>query len=116
MAHPIDRERRRVRGVHLLRAGGRRRQIDRGRGGFRHGCIAMPQGSSPTWMVLMTFWAATSITETSLERPLVESRYFPSGVNAMCQARWPTRRYFVTAWLAPSTTAMRLAGPSATKT
>src|SRR5207248_3332780 len=81
----------------------------------RHGCaIVMPQGSSPTWIVLITFWAATSITETSLEIPLVTSRYFSSGVNAMCQTRWPTRRYLMTAWLVPSTTATRLAGPSAT--
>ena len=81
----------------------------------RHGDIVTPQGSSPTWIVLMTFCAATSITETSLETPLVTSRYFSSGVNAMCQTRWPTRRYLVTAWVAASTTAMRLAGPSATK-
>ena len=45
----------------------------------------MPQGSSPTWMVLITFWAATSITETSFETPLVTSRYFSSGVKSMRQ-------------------------------
>src|SRR3978361_2039107 len=56
--------------------------------GCRHGCaIVMPQGSSPTWIVLITFCAATSITETSLDTPLVTSRYFSSGVNAMCQTR-----------------------------
>src|ERR1700753_1556049 len=66
----------------------------------RHGCaIVMPQGSSPTWMDLITFCAATSMTETSLETPLVTSRYFSSGVNAMCQTRWPTSRYFFTSWL-----------------
>src|SRR5882757_8503815 len=65
-------------------------------------------------MVLITFWAATSITETSFETPLVTSRYFSSGVKSMCQTRWPTRRYLTTLWLVPSTTATRLAGPSAT--
>src|SRR5216683_1145644 len=65
--------------------------------GCRHGCaIVMPQGSSPTWMVLITFCATTSMIETSLDTPLVTSRYFSSGVNAMCQTRWPTRRYLVT--------------------
>src|SRR5712664_1816056 len=62
-----------------------------------HGCaIAMPQGSSPTWIVLITFCATTSMIETSLDTPLVTSRYFSSGVNAMCQTRCPTRRYLVT--------------------
>ena len=51
------------------------------------GAIVMPQGSSPTWMDLITFCAATSITETSFETPLVTSRYFSSGVNAMCHRR-----------------------------
>src|SRR4051812_18620589 len=87
-----------------------------GCGGCGHGgAIVMPQGSSPTWIVLITFCAATSMTDTSLDTPLVTSRYFSSGVNAMCQTRWPTRRYLVTAWLVASTTATRLAGPSATK-
>src|SRR5215813_1833523 len=81
----------------------------------RHGDIVTPQGSSPTWIVLMTFCAGTSITETSLETPLVTSRYFSSGVNAICQTRWPTSRYLLTVWVAASTTAMRLAGPNATK-
>src|SRR5260370_29690593 len=82
----------------------------------RHGGAKLiPQGSSPTWIVLITFCADTSITETSLETPLVTSRYFSSGVNAMCQTRWPTRRYLVTAWVVASTTATRLAGPSAMK-
>src|SRR6476661_10182154 len=82
----------------------------------RHGgATVMPQGNSPTWIVLITFCAATSITETSLDTPLVTSRYLSSGVNAMCQTRWPTRRYLVTVWLVASTTAMRLAGPSAMK-
>src|SRR5262249_14574668 len=88
-------------------------------GGYRidrcHGCIVMPQGSSPTWMVLITFCATTSITETSLDTPLVTSKYFSSGVKAMCQTRCPTRRYFVTLRLVASTMATRLAGPSATK-
>src|SRR3954453_12680872 len=82
----------------------------------RHGCaIVIPQGSSPTWIVLMTFCAATSITETSFDTPLVTIRYFSSGVNAICHTRCPTSRYFITLWLAASTTAMRLAGPSAMK-
>src|SRR4051812_28630075 len=58
--------------------------------------IVMPQGSSPTWIVLITRCAATSMIETSLETPFVVSRYFSSGVNARCQTRWPTSRYFVT--------------------
>ena len=36
------------------------------------------------------------MTETSFETPLVVSRYLPSGVNAICQTRWPTSRYFFT--------------------
>src|ERR1700722_17823281 len=65
-------------------------------------------------MVSITLRAATSITETSFETPLVVRRYFSSGVKAMCHTRWPTSRYFCTWWVAASTTAMRLAGPSAT--
>src|ERR1700730_16045237 len=56
--------------------------------------IATPQGNSPTWIVLMTLRLATSTTETSFDTPLVVKRYFSSGVKAMCQTRWPTRRYF----------------------
>src|SRR5437764_144042 len=78
------------------------------------GEIATPQGSSPTWIVLMTLRLATSMTETSFETPLVVKRYFSSGVKAMCQTRCPTRRYFSTAWVAAFITATRLAGPSAT--
>ena len=33
----------------------------------------------------------------------------------MCQTRWPTSRYFFTSCVAASMTAIRLAGPSATK-
>src|ERR1700746_3131466 len=65
-------------------------------------------------MVLTTLSAATSITETSFDIPLVVSKYFWSGVNAKCQTRWPTSRYFLTSWVTPSITATRLAGPSAT--
>src|SRR3954453_18320688 len=65
-------------------------------------------------MVLMTLSAATSMTDTSLDTPLVTSMYFSSGVNAICQTRCPTSRYLVTLWLAASTTATRLAGPNAT--
>src|SRR5262245_37049168 len=64
-------------------------------GHCHRGDIAMPHGSSPTWIVLTTFCAATSMTETSLETPLVARRYFSSGVNAMCQTRCPTSKYFV---------------------
>src|SRR5262249_47960190 len=76
--------------------------------------IETPQGSSPTWTVFTTFRLATSMTETSFDRPLVVRRYFSSGVNAMCQTLWPTRRYFLTSCVAASITATRLAGPSAT--
>src|SRR6202012_1351500 len=76
---------------------------------------ATPQGNSPTWIDLMTFCAATSITETSLETPLATSRYFSSGVKAPCQTRCPTSRYFRTACVVPSTTATRLAGPRSMK-
>src|SRR5947209_9915473 len=58
--------------------------------------MVMPHGNSPTWIVLITRSEATSMTDTSFERPFVLSRYFSSGVNAMCQTRWPTSRYFVT--------------------
>ena len=58
--------------------------------------IAMPHGRPPTAIVLMTFSAVTSITDTSLVRPFVVSKYFSSGVKARCQTRWPTSRYFVT--------------------
>src|SRR4051812_11100485 len=67
--------------------------------------IATPQGSSPTWIVLMTLRLATSMTETSFDTPLVVKRYFSSGVKAMCQTRCPTRRYFSTACVAAFITA-----------
>src|SRR5262245_10794877 len=51
--------------------------------------IAMPQGNSPTWIDLTTLRLATSMTDTSFETPLVVSRYFSSGVKAMCQTRCP---------------------------
>src|SRR5262245_36592062 len=76
--------------------------------------IATPHGSSPTWIDLITLRLATSMTETSFDTPLVVRRYFSSGVNAICHTRWPTRRYFCTAWVSPLMTATRLAGPSAT--
>ena len=85
MADACDRERRRGRGLRPLGSVGN--MGDRMWISCRHGDIVTPQGSSPTWMVLITFCAATSITETSLETPLVTSRYFSSGVNAMCQTR-----------------------------
>src|ERR1700724_2783715 len=62
----------------------------------------------------MTLRLVTSMTETSFDTPLVVRRYFSSGVNAVCQTRCPTRRYFCTAWVSALITAMRLAGPSAT--
>ena len=80
------------------------------------GAMAMPHGNSPTWMVLITFCAATSITETSLDTPLVTSRCFSSGVKAMCQTRCPTSRYLITACASPHRPRRsRLAGPSAMK-
>src|SRR5216683_2029748 len=96
MADAIDRQR-----GHFGRTAAavtvRRSLSGEGRVGCGHGCaIAMPQGSSPTWIVLITFCATTSMIETSLDTPLVTSRYFSSGVNAMCQTRCPTRRYLVT--------------------
>ena len=96
MADAIDRQR-----GHFGRTAAavtvRRSPSGEGRVGCGHGCaIAMPQGSSPTWIVLITFCATTSMIETSLDTPLVTSRYFSSGVNAMCQTRCPTRRYLVT--------------------
>lgn len=63
---------------------------------IQFGPNATPQGSSPTWMDLITFCAATSITETSFDTPLATTRYFSSGVNAPCQTRCPTSRYFRT--------------------
>lgn len=59
-----------------------------GRVGLPH-CreIVTPQGSSPTWMVLITLSAATSMMETSFDTPFVVSRYFSSGVNAVCHTR-----------------------------
>jgi hypothetical protein len=66
-------------------------------GARRQRCeTATPQGNSPTCIVSITLSAATSITETSFERPLVVKRYFSSGVNAMCHTRCPTSRYFLT--------------------
>src|SRR6185312_15608656 len=60
-----------------LRIGVRQPRCGAGRICHRHrGDIATPHGSSPTWIVLITFCAATSITETSLDTPLVASRYF----------------------------------------
>src|SRR4029077_11331962 len=120
MADAVDRQRRHGSGIASGRGEIRLREagggcVNRGHGLASGFAIVMPQGSSPTWMVLITFCAATSMTETSLETPLVTNRYFSSGVNAICQTRWPTSRYLVTAWLATSTTATRLAGPSATK-
>src|SRR3981189_2063971 len=115
MADAVDRQRRHFERI-VAAATVRLALAGDGGVGCRHGCaIVMPQGSAPTWMVLITFCATTSMIETSLDTPLVASRYFSSGVNAMCQTRWPTRRYLVTWWLAPSTIAIRLAGPSATK-
>src|SRR5262249_45533004 len=49
--------------------------------------IATPQGNEPTGIDLITFSAATSMTETSFETPLVASRYLPSGVSPNCQTR-----------------------------
>src|SRR6185295_2628288 len=99
VADAVDRQCRNSRGSQAAVGGSGRVGVERGHGWAN----AMPQGSSPTWMVLITFCAATSMTETSLETPLVTSRYFSSGVKAMCQTRWPTSRYLVTAWLAAST-------------
>ena len=74
---------------------GARRRIGDG-GGAHFGDTTTPQGSRPTWIDFTTSSEATSITEMSLESPLVVSRYFWSGVNAICQTRCPTSRYFRT--------------------
>src|SRR5262245_16560804 len=63
MADAVDRQ---CRHLHGFGPGSDvRRVVTGGKGvGGRHGCaIVIPQGSSPTWIVLMTFCAATSITE-----------------------------------------------------
>src|SRR5262249_21780559 len=73
-----------------------------------------PQGYRPTLIERTTLSLSTSITDTSLEAPLVVNSSFWSGVKASCQTRWPTRRYFSTLKVAVSMTATRLAGPSAT--
>src|SRR5271166_6270425 len=82
----------------------------RRRGEDRSHCfeIATPQGKEPTAIDLMTFSAATSMTDMSFETPLVVSRYLPSGVSSNCQTRWPTSRYFRTCLVAESMTATRL--------
>src|SRR3954453_15964459 len=67
-----------------------RQSLFRRAGGLRAGCrianpvavceyrhcfaIAIPQGSSPTLMVLITLSVATSITETSFDTPFVTNR------------------------------------------
>jgi hypothetical protein len=67
--------------------------VQRGVGGEVHfGDTTTPHGRRPTWIDFTTSSAPTSIIETSLERPLVVSRYFWSGVNAICQTRCPTNR------------------------
>src|SRR6185437_1015188 len=55
--------------------------------------IATPQGNEPTGIDLITLSAATSMTETSFETPLVDKRYLPSGVSSNCHTRWSTSRY-----------------------
>src|SRR5271165_997473 len=55
------------------------------------------------------------MTVTSFDTPLVVNRSLSSGVSARCQTRWPTSTYLSTSLVAPSITATRLAGPSATK-
>ncbi len=60
------------------------------------GDTTTPQGRRPTWIDFTTSSDATSITEMSFESPLVVSRYFWSGVNAICQTRCPTSRYLRT--------------------
>src|SRR5262249_8177067 len=85
VADPIDRQCRRD-GSPGLRFG---LLLDRDHHGS---AMKTPQGCSPTWIVLTTFKLATSMTETSFDRPLVARRYFSSGVKANCQTRWPTSR------------------------
>ena len=76
--------------------------------------MAMPRGMRPTGVERRTSRLATSMIDTSLERPLVVNSWLPSGVRASCQTRRPTSRYFRTSKVAVSITATRLAGPRAT--
>src|SRR6185437_2041434 len=93
MRHVLDRK----------RADGRfRRRLGDNRHCFE---IATPQGNEPTGIDLITFSAATSMTETSFETPLVDKRYLPSGVSSNCHTRWPTSRYLSTFLVACSMTA-----------
>ena len=73
-----------------------------------------PRGNARLLIERTTRSFSTSITDTSLEAPLVVNRNFSSGVNPSCQTRWPTRRYFSTLKVVVSMTATLLAGPSAT--
>src|SRR5271154_5790390 len=102
MRHVLDRKR--ADGRHRRRGGHRGHWFD----------IATPQGNEPTGIDLITFSAATSMTDTSFETPLVDKRYLPSGVSSSCQTRWPTSKYLSTCLVAASMTATRLAGPVAT--
>ena len=51
-----------------------------------------PRAARPTGIDFTTSSLSTSITETSLEMPLVVKSSFSSGVKASCQTRWPTSR------------------------
>ena len=92
VADALDGDGRRLARAHSMHYGPRR---SAGKWQRRHRSeTATPQGNSPTWIVLITLRLATSMMETSFDTPLVVRRYFSSGVNAVCQTRWPTRRYF----------------------
>ena len=87
-AHLVQRDSRAIGVRHVLdreRADGRLRHCV---GDDSH-CfeIATPQGNEPTGIDLITFSAATSMTEISFETPLVVTRYLPSGVSSNCQTR-----------------------------
>ena len=81
MADALDRDRRRLDAVHCVHMF----RVDREATGARsYRCeIAIPQGSSPTWIVLITLRLATSMTDTSFETPLVVRRYLL--VRGECQ-------------------------------
>ena len=66
--------------------------LTRSSSSVQFGDTTTPQGCSPTGIDLVTVLLATSMTDTSLEMPLVVKSSASSGVKASCQTRWPTSR------------------------
>src|ERR1700756_3083850 len=92
VAHPVHGDRRHDRGGIVSASPSRTCYF----GNAHFGDTTTPQGSRPTGIDFTTSDPATSITEMSLESPLVVSRYFWSGVKAICHTRCPTNRYLRT--------------------